>query len=568
MKWLNNILRRDAPLSIENPAVPLSNKRVLAYFGLQDEGEVPAVNETTAMGLTSVWQAIQLLAGTLASLPFRVLRQTDDRRERVDPKHPVRQLLHRQPNELMTPQVFLEMLMGNVLLHGNGYALIGRDRRMRPVELLPVVATSCTPRKIGGAMALDVTVGGRMVTADPGDFIHIPGMVMDGVLGLRPIRHARRSLGVAVAAQEFAGRFYARGTTAGGILKHPGTMKPESADRLRDRWQEVYGGANNAFRTMVLEEGMDWQQTTNDAEKSQLLDTRQFSVVEVARIFSVPPHMLYDLSRATFSNIEHQSGEFVRYSLNRWMRRIEQELNRRLFTPAEQAAGYYVKMNPEALLRGDSKARSQFYREMTGIGVLSINEVRELEDMDPIGPEGDVHRIQLAMAPAAEVDEINSSGDDEDGAGPGEGDGEPGDPGDPNAGDSGGSEGGRRDAPGAPGVAAAWLSAEAGRVATRELDRLRRAAKRASSSEALEAQLGDLYDDHEAFAARSLAGPLAHLDIDAAAAARRVRISGESRLKAVLRAEGDWRAGVERRLAAWDTERADELARIIMEAEA
>lgn len=388
--------------NVENPAIPISNAAVLAYVGdgsVSDAGVT--VNESVAMGTTAVWAAVQLLAGAIGTLPMDVFerRQQGGRISRGD--HPIARLLALEPNEHMTWQVFGEALMANILLYGAGFVWIakrGPDMRPRELLLLPsrithIEARGGVTRVVSGGVELRMT-----------EVLYIPGLSLNGLVGLSPINYGKGAIGLAVAAEQQASSFFANGSRLSGFLEAPKTMSKEALERLRMSWEKLHSGAKNAFRTAILEEGLQFKSATVPPEAAQMLESRKFQVTEVARIFGVPPHMLADLERATFSNIEHQAISFVTYSLMRWVRRIEGEFDRKLFREDERGV-MYTKLNPAALLRGDHAARGEFYTKMFNIGVFSINEIRCLEDHNPI-EHGDEHYRPLNMQPITPAPEL------------------------------------------------------------------------------------------------------------------------------------------------------------------
>lgn len=225
------------------------------------------------------------------------------------------------------------------------------------------------------------------------DVLHIPGLGFDGLVGYSPIAMAKNAIGLAIAAEEFGAKFYANGAAPGGILEHPGTIK--DPNRVRESWQSTFGGSGNSNKIAVLEEGMKFTPISIAPDQAQFLETRKFQINEIARIFRVPPHMVGDLEKSSFSNIEQQSLEFVKYTLDPWVTRWEQSLMRTLFTEEEKKA-YFIKFNLEGLLRGDYASRMSGYATARQNGWMSANDIRELENMDRIPAEdgGDLYLIK------------------------------------------------------------------------------------------------------------------------------------------------------------------------------
>lgn len=349
------------------------------------------VNEMTAMRCSAVYACVRILAESVAALPLHVYEYTSKGKERAI-NHPLYFLLHDAPNDEMTSFNFREVMMTHLLLHGNCYAYIQRDKSGtgRVAGLHPLMANRMsverddngqiiyryTPTK-GEAQIKDSAT----VIYQQQEILHIPALGFDGMIGYSPIAMARNAIGVAIACEEFGAKFFENGARPSGILEHPGIIK--NTDKLREEWQKIYGGSQNTGRVAILEEGMKYQSISIPPNDAQFLDTRKFQLNEIARIFRVPPHMLADLERATFSNIEHQSLEFVMYSLMPWLARWEQNLAKALFT-ASKHGKYFVKFNVDGLMRGDYQSRMQGYSIGRQNGWLSANDIREMEDLNPI----------------------------------------------------------------------------------------------------------------------------------------------------------------------------------------
>ncbi|MPM60554.1 hypothetical protein SDC9_107405 [bioreactor metagenome] len=241
-----------------------------------------------------------------------------------------------------------------------------------------------------------------MVILQPSDVLHIPGLGFDGLVGYSPIAMAKNAIGLAIATEEYGSKFFANGAAPSGVLEHPGTIKDPS--KVRESWQQTFGGSANSSKIAVLEEGMKYTPISISPEQAQFLETRKFQINEIARIFRVPPHMVGDLEKSSFSNIEQQSLEFVKYTLDPWVIRWEQSIQRRLLTPDEKKS-YFVKFNVEGLLRGDYASRMTGYATARQNGWMSANDIRELENLDRIPAEqgGDLYLINGAMTKLADA---------------------------------------------------------------------------------------------------------------------------------------------------------------------
>ena len=239
---------------------------------------------------------------------------------------------------------------------------------------------------------------GSTVYLDPSEVLHIPGLGFDGLVGYSPIAMAKNAIGMAIACEEYGAKFFANGAAPGGVLEHPGTIK--DPQRVRESWQSTFGGSGNANKIAVLEEGMKYTPIGISPEQAQFLETRKFQINEIARIFRVPPHMVGDLEKSSFSNIEQQSLEFVKYTLDPWVIRWEQSIQRSLLSKDEKAM-YFVKFNLEGLLRGDYQSRMNGYAIGRQNGWMSANDIRELENLDRIPEEdgGDLYLINGNMLP-------------------------------------------------------------------------------------------------------------------------------------------------------------------------
>ena len=371
-------------------------------FGGTTSGK--AVNERTAMQTSAVYACVRILAESVAGLPLHVYERTANGSKSTKPSHPLYRLLHDEPNREMTSFVFRETLMSHLLLWGNAYAQIIRDGRGFPIALYPLLPDR---------MAVDRNESGELVYTYQSDrgqvklrrenVLHIPGLGFDGLIGYSPIAMAKNAVGLALATEDYGATFFANGANPGGVLEHPGVIKPEQADRLRESWQSQFGGAN-AHKVAVLEEGLKFHQMSIPPEQAQFLETRKFQINEIARIFRVPPHMVGDLEKSSFSNIEQQSLEFVKYTLDPWVVRWEQSLQQVLILPSEKAT-IFIKFNLDGLLRGDYQSRMQGYSTGIQNGFMSVNDVRGLEDMNLLTAEegGDLHFVNGNMVKLADV---------------------------------------------------------------------------------------------------------------------------------------------------------------------
>lgn len=364
------------------------------FFGSTSSGKV--VNERTAIQTTAVYACVRVLSEAIAALPLHTYRYTSNGKEKaID--HNLYHLLHNEPNPEMTSFVFRETLMGHLLLWGNAYAQIIRDGRGKVIALYPLMPDKMTvDRNENGDLIYIYLKDGMSYVLKSEEVLHIPGLGFDGLVGYSPIAMAKNAIGMAIATEEYGAKFFSNGANPGGVLEHPGVVKDPA--RIRESWNSVYQGTGNAHKVAVLEEGMKFQSIGIPPEQAQFLETRKFQINEIARIYRVPPHMIGDLEKSSFSNIEQQSLEFVMYTLDPWVVRWEQAIVRSLISPTEKKE-YFVKFNVNGLLRGDYQSRMSGYAVGRQNGWLSADDIRELEDMNklPIGSGGDKYLVNGNM---------------------------------------------------------------------------------------------------------------------------------------------------------------------------
>ena len=375
------------------------------YFGGTTSGK--AVTERSAMQMTAVYSCVRILAEAVAGLPLHLYRYKEDGGKEKALDHPLYLLLHDEPNPEMSSFVFRETLMTHLLLWGNAYAQIIRNGKGEVIALYPLMPNRMVvDRDIHGQLYYQYTrsteeaptMKGVTVNLPPSDVLHIPGLGFDGLVGYSPIAMAKNAIGMAIACEEYGAKFFANGAAPGGVLEHPGTIK--DPQRVQESWQSTFGGSGNSNKIAVLEEGMKYTPIGISPEQAQFLETRKFQINEIARIFRVPPHMVGDLEKSSFSNIEQQSLEFVKYTLEPWLVRWEQSIQRTLFSPEEKKR-YFAKFNVEGLLRGDYASRMSGYATARQNGWMSANDIRELENLDRIPTEdgGDLYLINGNMLP-------------------------------------------------------------------------------------------------------------------------------------------------------------------------
>lgn len=391
--------------SRDKPTDSTVGSRYAFYMGGSSSGKV--VTERSAMQMTAVYACVRILSEAIAGLPLHMYRYKDDGGKEKALDHPLYLLLHDEPNPEMSSFVFRETLMTHLLLWGNAYAQIIRNGKGEVVALYPLMPNKMTvSRDETGQLYYTYQKSQEelpkdnayTVTLHPSDVLHIPGLGFDGLVGYSPIAMAKNAIGLAIATEEYGSKFFANGAAPSGVLEHPGTIK--DPQRVRESWMSQFGGSANSNKIAVLEEGLKYTPISISPEQAQFLETRKFQINEIARIFRVPPHMVGDLEKSSFSNIEQQSLEFVKYTLDPWVVRWEQSIQRTLLTPEEKKT-YFVKFNVEGLLRGDYQSRMSGYATARQNGWMSANDIRELENLDRIPAEdgGDLYLVNGNMLP-------------------------------------------------------------------------------------------------------------------------------------------------------------------------
>lgn len=383
------------------------------YFGSSTAGK--SVTAKTAIQMSTVYACVRVIAETIASLPLHV-RQEDGKGSKKATDHPLYRILHDEPNTEMTSFVLREVMLSHLLLWGNSYCQIVRNGRGHILGLYPLLPDQMqVGRDSAGKLTYDYsTRDGKVVRLRPEDVLHIPGLGFDGIMGYSPIALEKNAIGLGLAAEEYGSKFFSNGATPSGVLTHPNTVKDPK--RLRESWNAAYGGSSNSGKVAILEEGMQFSRISMPNNEAQFLETRKFQVSEICRIYRVPPHLVGDLEHATFSNIEHQSISFAMHTIRPWLVRIEQAMNRALF-PEKEKGVFYIQFNLDGLMRGDYKSRMEGYAIGRQNGWLSTNDIRELENMNPVSAEeggdallvnGNMIPVKYVLQKAETLDQINN----------------------------------------------------------------------------------------------------------------------------------------------------------------
>lgn len=370
------------------------------------------VSNESALRLSAVFSCCKVLAETLASTPIIVYRDLDPGNKASGKtravEHPLYDILKNAPNSNMPAYYFFETAMMHEGTDGNFYSQIIRSRGGDALELNNFKPGDVNADRdyLTGAITYSVNDRGKFTKMNPSEIFHVPGLGYDGIKGYSPITMARNAIGLGIASETFGADFFANGATVGGVLEHPGALSDPAKGSLRDAWNEMYQGVGNSHKVAVLEEGMKYNQIGISPSDSQFLETRKFQVEDIARVYRVPLHLIQNLDKATNNNIEHQSLEFIQYTMLPWFRRWESFINFKLFTKKERSEGYYAEFLINTLLRADAKTRAYVLHQMRNDGVINGNEWRELENMNPT-EEG---KVYMANGNYKKVDDIIKEG--------------------------------------------------------------------------------------------------------------------------------------------------------------
>jgi len=404
-----NILQKAASIVMSSIGRTFRQPSFWSVPNLESYVSKAGINLThnNALSVTAYYSAVTLIAQTIGQLPLILYERMEPRGKRRANEHQLYSILHDEPNPWMSAYKFRETLQGHLLTWGNAFAYIDWDMSGNTwvvQELFPLRPDRMTLEWQNGEIVYNYTLpSGQQTTFRNAQILHIPGFGYDGLIGYDPLTLFRDALGLAKACEEFGARFFGNGSALNGVITHPGRLTEDAKKRMRQSWEDIYSGLSKAHKVAILEEGVAYQSIGIPPEHAQFLQTRQFQISEIARIFHVPPHMIGDLERATFSNIEHQGIEFVKYTLGPWLKAWESEINRKLL-PKSQKRKYFAEHLVDGLLRGDTSTRFQAYATGRQWGWYSANDVRELENLNPI-EGGDQYMVPLNMMPASMASE-------------------------------------------------------------------------------------------------------------------------------------------------------------------
>lgn len=412
--------RRIMAANPENPSTPLSNPASWLYDAFGAGGTVagPPVNELNAIRATTVFRCVSIIANTVASLPWNIYKKTADGREPA-PQHPLYKLLHEAPNRITSSYTFRQIITAGLLTNGNGFAVIGRNNGGRILDLMQIPPQDVEVARVGepGTYRLEyrVHLDGNPYEVGQNNILHVPGLGFDGVRGISVISAVgRQAISLDLAIEDFQARLMAAAMRPSGVVEIDKSLSPEGLDILRAAFERLYSGRENAGKTVFLDRGMKFSAMQINPEDAQTLENRHFQVADIARIYGVPLHLLGETEKATSwgAGIEQQQIGFVQYVIGPWLKSIEQEFNRKLFR-----APYFCEFSVQGLLRGDSKARSEYYSKGVNNGWLKPNEARRFENLSnedggdqlfinrasvPIDQAGQEAAAAIPVAPALE----------------------------------------------------------------------------------------------------------------------------------------------------------------------
>lgn len=397
-------------VSPENPSYSLGDPAILSALGIGDDLRTsPAVSPNRAMQTAAVYACVRILAESLAQLPAKVFEEDASGNMHEVKEHPMSAILSEAPNSYQDDFQFREMGQAHCALWGNFYNEIQKNRYGDIVGLYPLKPWETTPKLV--KLEKQYTTNG--VTLYDDEVLHIHALGWDGICGMSPVALHRTTIGMTLAAEEFGAGFYRNGTKLAGVLQHPQKLSPEASARLRDNFGSIHSGPANTSKVAVLEEGMTFKEVMMPLEDAQYIESRKFQVTDIARIYRVPPHMVADLEKATFSNIEQQGIEFVVHTMMPWVRRWESSMRRKCFRDRGKRQ-LYARFNLAGLLRGDIKSRYEAYNIGRNGGWLSANDILRLENMNPV-KNGDIYLEPLNMKPAGSPDPAPAKKEPEDG---------------------------------------------------------------------------------------------------------------------------------------------------------
>lgn len=391
----------------ENRGIPITQSDLgISVFGRMSEAG-PAVNPDTALQLSTVYRAVRILSESIASLPLHVKEVQPDGSKVIDFNHPLYPLVNREPSKIYSKYTFFETIMVHAAMNGNFYGRIMFDRRtalpssFQVFEPGTIEVFKVTDDRNGSVNRLFYRYTDPL-TAKVTDYssdqvLHVQGMSWNGLNGLNPIIYLANAVGTALAVEQYGSKFYKNGAHLNKVLKHPGKLSTDQYNRIRESWGARYAGTENAGQTAILEEGMDVESMSLNPVEAAFIESKKITVADIARMFGVPQHLLEDLDRATFNNIEHLSRMFATHTIRPWCQRIQAELDRKLFR-GSSSGRFVTEFDLTSLLVGDMEAQAEYIMKVVQNGVMSINDARRLLGLNPV-ENGNTHFVPLNMQP-------------------------------------------------------------------------------------------------------------------------------------------------------------------------
>jgi HK97 family phage portal protein len=378
-------------------------KWLIDFFnGGEDSATGLRINKNSALKYTPFWSAVRIISGTIGALPFLVYKRINDEDKEREPKHPIYKMLHDRPNDYMDSLTFLETRMAHVLTYGNGYAEIQRDGGGRPIHLWPLLPNR-TKRVIDKDTEIpyyEIILPDNTKTTLPDyNVLHIKGLGFDGLTGYDVVSYHKQAIAYGMAVKEYGARFFGNNASPGGALEVPEELSDEAHKRLKESWRESHQGLTEAHHIAILEDGTKFNKIGIDPEQAQAIEVQKWTVDDCSRIFQIPPHMLASMEYSKYNNVEQLEIEFVKRTMLYWFRKLELECNYKLFMPSEYGK-YFSEILYDGLLRGDIKTRYECYRIGKMSGFLSTDDILRKENMNSIGPAGDIYLEPLNMVPA------------------------------------------------------------------------------------------------------------------------------------------------------------------------
>ena len=379
----------DAKRAIENPNIPLGSPEVFnEIFNGNVSGGGISVSPERALAIAPVFQAINLISGDVAKLPLNIYKRTPEQGDKgrvIDENHPGQRLLKYRPNSEMSAFKFWRRMMTHALLWSNAYALIERDETGNPISLLPLLPDRTSPHRTKAGVLFYVSeIGGDLKGFAASNILHLEQISVNGLSDCQLIYKARESFALSIAAENFASKYFSNGGRIGGILEMPAGMQKQGADNLESGFRKTYEGLDTSFKTVILRDGAKFHQAQFTPEQTQMVAARTQQVKEVARWFNIPPHKLGDDSNASYNSLEQENRSYLNHCLSAWLKTIESECYLKIMAPMEQESNsHFIEFNVGALIAADIATQYQIYRTGIEAGILSPDEVRAMQNLNP-----------------------------------------------------------------------------------------------------------------------------------------------------------------------------------------